>query len=854
MSNTTPQSTRVSDLISLLRKHWLLLAVPLALCTLAALWFAFKPKMWEARQSLAVRDDLIGESFKPGRFDSLDSMKTAQETILHIATDYGVVKGALEMIGPPSGKGKKWLDGKGGMQNVEAARENISLIAPNGAEFGKTEVIILKVQTNSRERSAKFVTALLDQIEAKLRTLRSQRLQSMEAELGQALELAQKDYSEFSQELLDLENQVGSDLPILLSMTNDSYSQNDIQIALENLRLAQRSAKDDYQELVALLDVLETTSNNPEALVATPDQLLEKQPAIKRLKDGLVDAQLALSTLRGQYEELHPQVVKARYAVQETAAQIRQELLTSMNGLSNQMSIQKNRVERLSIEQNQLEERLLRLTSSRGRYATLSSESKTRNDELASARNQYAEIKSLGAAASTVNLLSRLDKEPYVDGKPLGPGKTTILGSGILGGLLIGTGLIMFFAGPSLPLVQQPVSPDPNRPEGPSHPGSASANPDRTDQAAMGQGRVAPPTPETYQPEVPPVAVNRLAEPSRPTPAATPAVTSLPVPPSPPSPDQQAPTRGANPFADYQTDSVFSGTGFSAELNENLQGDTPAAPETQGQTESNRPFEEQPNINGLSSEQSRNTQLRPVQVVRNLEPNQPPAHLTASENVPPVDVSSESDISKADTVVAEDYSSKRTPVSTIKLDEIDGISKSVVPPTINPAEHRELNTDQLEQVLNAAKPDAAETSEFGNVAQAVNEAADQASLTEQGIDQAFNNRLVNDSRANVESVSSRGSQQEQPQQTIDLNTLRAELGASPISQSDPQSSRVSGDTVGFDEPQSQSKAGLSETATKTESTPTTPPGLEPLDSLQERIRQLTNPSRTMRTQLPEDKS
>ena len=237
-----------------------------------------------------------------------------------------------------------------------------------------------------------------------------------------------------------------------------------------------------------------------------------------------------------------------------------------------------------------------------------------------------------------------------------------------------------------------------------------------------------------------------------------------------------------------------------------------------------------------------------------MEPNQPPAHLTASENVPPVDVSSESDISKADTVVAEDYSSKRTPVSTIQLDEIDGISKSVVPPTINPAEHRELNTDQLEQVLNAAKPDAVETSEFGNVAQAVNEAADQASLTEQGIDQAFNNRLVNDPRANVESVSSRGSQQEQPQQTIDLNTLRAELGASPISQSDPQSSRVSGDTVGFDEPQSQSKAGLSETATKTESTPTTPPGLEPLDSLQERIRQLTNPSRTMRTQLPEDKS
>ena len=107
-----------------------------------------------------------------------------------------------------------------------------------------------------------------------------------------------------------------------------------------------------------------------------------------------------------------------------------------------------------------MEERLAKLTKNRVGYATLSSQSKKRNDELAAARNRFGEIKSLGAAAATVNLVSRLDKEPHVDGEPLGPGKTSILRSGMLGGLLIGLGLITFFAGPSLPVVQGPSDPN----------------------------------------------------------------------------------------------------------------------------------------------------------------------------------------------------------------------------------------------------------------------------------------------------------------------------------------------------------------------------------------------------------
>ena len=42
-------------------------------------------KTYTARQSLILRDDLLGDSYKPSRFDSEESLKSAQETILEIA-------------------------------------------------------------------------------------------------------------------------------------------------------------------------------------------------------------------------------------------------------------------------------------------------------------------------------------------------------------------------------------------------------------------------------------------------------------------------------------------------------------------------------------------------------------------------------------------------------------------------------------------------------------------------------------------------------------------------------------------------------------------------------------------------
>jgi len=61
--------------------------------------WALRSETWSAKQSLIVRDDLLGQSYKPGQFDSLDSQKSAQETIFEIARKPQVIRNALQQLG-----------------------------------------------------------------------------------------------------------------------------------------------------------------------------------------------------------------------------------------------------------------------------------------------------------------------------------------------------------------------------------------------------------------------------------------------------------------------------------------------------------------------------------------------------------------------------------------------------------------------------------------------------------------------------------------------------------------------------------------------------------------------------------
>ena len=148
---------RIEHFLKTLSDYRMLVIVPTVVCTVLALGYAvLKSNTWTARQSLVIRDDLVGKSFKPGRFESLESLKSAQETILEIARKPQVIRKALKNLGPNPmtlTSRKNWPSEK----VIEDVQGTISIGAPNGAEFGKTEVILLSTKASSRERSRQLI-------------------------------------------------------------------------------------------------------------------------------------------------------------------------------------------------------------------------------------------------------------------------------------------------------------------------------------------------------------------------------------------------------------------------------------------------------------------------------------------------------------------------------------------------------------------------------------------------------------------------------------------------------------------------------------------------------------------------
>ena len=71
-----------------------------------------------------------------------------------------------------------------------------------------------------------------------------------------------------------------------------------------------------------LLALLEQAQADPTRLMAAPTRLLDSQPALRRLKDGLVDAQLRTATLQGRMSAEHPEVISAKEAETQVAARL----------------------------------------------------------------------------------------------------------------------------------------------------------------------------------------------------------------------------------------------------------------------------------------------------------------------------------------------------------------------------------------------------------------------------------------------------------------------------------------------------------------------------------------------------
>jgi succinoglycan biosynthesis transport protein ExoP len=393
-----------------------------------------------------VRDETMGTAARPGKFSQPEDMKTTQETILELARSRVVLEAALTEVGPAteSSSEVKWpTEGA-----IRALQSTVKLVPPKGAEFGKTEVFYLTVEAENRSRAVALTSAICRELQLRSQELRDQKAQSLIAELNKTAELAKFDLETNTVQLTKIESSVGADLGELRILTEvgggDSPLRRSINEMDQEFRQAQQ-AIDANQELLSLLKASKTDARS---LAAAPNRLLEAQPVLRRLKDGLVDAQLRTAQLSGNLTDNHPSVIAAKVAEQEIADQVRDGIDSAIVGVQAELRLSQNRASVLQSQLNDARVRLGKLADMRAEYANVVAERNQRADILKAAEQQLAEARASQAAARTASVITAIDT-PVPSNGPIGPGKATIVLGGLLGGLFLGFGVVFLTVHPA---------------------------------------------------------------------------------------------------------------------------------------------------------------------------------------------------------------------------------------------------------------------------------------------------------------------------------------------------------------------------------------------------------------------
>lgn len=426
------------DLLNAAKKHWLLLVIPTAVCGVLAIGYAlFSTDDWQATQSLVVREEALGDS-QSGRFNSIDSMKTAQETIQEASRHPEVSRAALIAIGPASGRPtNNWPSDS----DVEALRSRVVISAPHGTEFGSTEVIHLSVTANTQDRAVALTKSVGDQLEKRLQTLRAAKAQSIIAELQRSIELAEKTLKDSTAELQKIESQVGSDLGELRVLSESGGGESNLRNTLTQIKNELRQAKNEYDALQKQHKILAETARNPDSIVSVPGQVLLNHPSLGRLKNGLVDAQLRRADLEGKMSSVHPSVLAARAAESEVRRDLHGELQSTTRGLSSELTITQGRIDSLNSQLKDVETRLTNLASLRANYSNLVAATRKNSEILSANREKLADAHARFDAAEFSSLITRVDP-PHTGDGPVNLSAGKIILIGLAGGFILGLGIV----------------------------------------------------------------------------------------------------------------------------------------------------------------------------------------------------------------------------------------------------------------------------------------------------------------------------------------------------------------------------------------------------------------------------
>ncbi len=437
LSPTVPGPREAIKLLVIHRRRWLLPAA--AVTALAVLYGFVRPATWEASQALVLRNEAANNQEAVGKFAQPDEMKTVQETILELARSQGVLAAALEEVGPSADVRNvaAWPS----PEDVADLREAVRLVPPKGAEFGKTEVFYLKVRDRDRERAVALVAALCARLEAGFQTLRDARAKSMVDELERAVHLASADLRDATDRLAGIETRVGSNLAELRLLCESNSGESALRRSATEIRSELRQVKAASKANQELLALLREARQRPGRLVAMPQPLLDSQPALKRLKDGMVDAQLSAAQLQGRMSDAHPLVIAARQSQDEINRRLAEELDAAVAGVEADLRMNHSRLAMLDEQLAGVTAQLNELAALRAPYENQVAESRKRTELLERAVQRLADARASQATARAASLLTRIDT-PDAGTNPMGPSRVAIALFGLAGGLAAGLGVV----------------------------------------------------------------------------------------------------------------------------------------------------------------------------------------------------------------------------------------------------------------------------------------------------------------------------------------------------------------------------------------------------------------------------
>lgn len=405
-----------------------------------------KPE-WKATQSIQIRDELALKTVMPGRFDSLDMMKMVQETIHDTARRHAVVTKVLSSLEPPEDhkSPKAWPT----IKDVESLQEAISLSPPNGAEFGRTEVLLLSVKSDSIERAQKTVAVLAVELQNEINRLRDQRGLSMENELEATVASAKKELEAVNEKLANFEKGCDDILIDLRGVISESGSgPSGLSEQKATLQKELRIAQQKQLELKNQTEKIEIAKNDPNRVVSFSRELLAAQPTLQKLKEQLITIQSQTAKTLGQFEKFHPKAKAAIKAESIIRQKIQEEVATAYSALLAQVEVLDAQMIRLQEKLRKVDTQISKLAEVRAPYAAIVKQVDQKRSVLNQALQDLSRAQATRAAAKTTNLISLIDG-PYSGSKPEGMSKKIVLGASGVAGLLSGIGLVFFAASPN---------------------------------------------------------------------------------------------------------------------------------------------------------------------------------------------------------------------------------------------------------------------------------------------------------------------------------------------------------------------------------------------------------------------